>query len=88
MQLGSFPVDCLYVFSKVDHPGSQVATLLTRIPHILVQTCFVLFEIIFSDTLVITLITLVLLEAAVVLLLDMASQMNLKLRPVFTLITV
>ena len=81
-------MNCLYVFPKGCHPGGQVSTLITRISHILVKTCFVLIEIIFSVTLKIALIPLELLEAAVVLLLNVLPQMHLQLCPVFTLITV
>ena len=56
--------------------------------HLLMETLFVSLQVVRSHTLIVTLITFELLEAAVVFLLMMLLKELFGLRPIFTLITV
>ena len=64
------------------------STLITLMSQLLVDTLFVSLQVVRSHTLIVTLITFELLEAAVVFLLMMLLKELFGLRPIFTLITV
>ena len=65
----SSTMESLHVFLQVLQPCSLVTTLITRISHILVYTLLVLLHVVSPHTFIITVLTFMLLRAAVVVLL-------------------
>ena len=81
-------VNSLYMFLEVRSLACLESTLITLMSHLLMETLFVSLQVVRSHTLIVTLITFQLLEAAVVFLLMMLLEVRFGLGPKFTLITV